>query len=143
MLLRCERDKSNREPEWCLIREETRGTKCLGIPLKQIPKIFYSATTTTTTNTATTTTAITTSPTSTITTTITTTTTIHTNLTERTNDAIVIFNILESEVIDDFSLQLEVGRLGESGTFSPIKGDVKIGEKVQVKLQSIATANFR
>ena len=31
--MRYEKHQSNREPEWCLIRVGTRGTKCLGIPL--------------------------------------------------------------------------------------------------------------
>lgn len=60
-----------------------------------------------------------------------------------TKDALVVFNIVETDVIDDFSLKLEVGRLGQSGAFNPINGDVTIGEKVQVKLQFIATADFR
>lgn len=59
------------------------------------------------------------------------------------NDALVVFNVLESDVIDDFSLQLKVGRLDNNGAFNPTSGEVTIGEKVRIKLQSISTADFR
>ena len=65
------------------------------------------------------------------------------SLTEVTNDALVVFNVLESDVIDHFSLKLDVGRLGHRGIFNPIAGDVTIGEEVRVKLQFMETDDFR
>ena len=55
----------------------------------------------------------------------------------------MVFNVDENDVINDLSLQLKVGRLDQSGTFNAITGEVTIGEKVHVKLESITTADFR
>ena len=62
---------------------------------------------------------------------------------EVTDKGLVVFNVDENDVINDLSLQLKVGRLDQSGTFNAITGEVTIGEKVHVKLQSITTADFR
>ena len=65
------------------------------------------------------------------------------SLAELTDEASIVFNVSNSDVINDFGLHLKVGRLGQSGQFNPITGDVTIGEEVRVKLQSIAATNFR